>query len=38
MNSFTGKQVLALVRSGDNAHAGEEEAIELALGHKNTPT
>jgi SAM-dependent methyltransferase len=32
MNSFTGKQVLALVRNGDYAHAGEEEAIELALG------
>ena len=27
MNSFMGKQVLALVRDGDFAHAGEEEAI-----------
>jgi SAM-dependent methyltransferase len=32
MNSFTGKQVLALVRNADYAHAGEEEAIERALG------
>jgi len=31
MNSFTGMQVLALVREGDYAHAGEEEAIELAM-------
>ena len=31
MNSFQGKQILALVRDGDFAHAGEEEAIELAL-------
>ncbi len=31
MNSFKGKQVLALVRDGDYAHAGEEEAIELAM-------
>lgn len=31
MNSFTGKQLLALIRESDYAHAGEEEAIELAL-------
>lgn len=31
MNSFQGKQILALVRDGDFAHAGEEEAIERAL-------
>jgi SAM-dependent methyltransferase len=31
MNSFAGKQLLALVRDGDYAHAGEEEAIERAL-------
>jgi len=31
MNSFQGKQILALVRDGDFAHAGEEQAIELAL-------
>ncbi|MEM7223833.1 MAG: class I SAM-dependent methyltransferase [Pseudomonadota bacterium] len=31
MNSFQGKQVLALVRDGDYAHAGEEEAIEQAM-------
>ncbi|CAN1721091.1 Methyltransferase domain-containing protein [Hyphomicrobium sp. 1Nfss2.1] len=31
MNSYLGKQILALVRDGDYAHAGEEEAIELAL-------
>ena len=30
MNSYLGKQILALVRDGDYAHAGEEEAIELA--------
>ncbi len=28
MNSFTGKRLLALVRGGDYAHAGEEEAID----------
>jgi len=28
MNSFEGKRILALVRDGDYAHAGEEEAIE----------
>jgi cyclopropane fatty-acyl-phospholipid synthase-like methyltransferase len=32
MNSFLGKQVLSLVRDGDFAHAGEREAIELAMG------
>jgi SAM-dependent methyltransferase len=31
MNSFAGKELLSLVRRGDYAHAGEEEAIELAL-------
>lgn len=31
MNSFVGKQILSLVRDGDYAHAGEEEAIELAF-------
>jgi SAM-dependent methyltransferase len=31
MNSFPGKRLLALVREGDYAHAGEQEAIELAL-------
>ena len=31
MNSFQGRQILALVRDGDFAHAGEEEAIERAL-------
>jgi SAM-dependent methyltransferase len=31
MNSYVGKQILALVRDGDYAHAGEEEAIERAL-------
>jgi SAM-dependent methyltransferase len=31
MNSYLGKQILALVREGDYAHAGEEEAIDRAL-------
>src|SRR5262245_54062872 len=31
MNSFTGKRLLSLIRESDYAHAGEEEAIELAL-------
>ena len=31
MNSALGKSILALVRDGDYAHAGEEEAIRLAL-------
>lgn len=31
MNSFRGKQVLALVRDGDFAHAGEEEAIAMTM-------
>jgi ubiquinone/menaquinone biosynthesis C-methylase UbiE len=31
MNSYTGKQLLALIRDSDYAHAGEEEAIELTL-------
>ena len=38
MNSFIGKQLLALVRQGNYAHAGEEEAIEMAMAgiEKNT--
>ena len=35
MNSFEGKRILALVRDGDYAHAGEEEAIERAF--RSTP-
>jgi ubiquinone/menaquinone biosynthesis C-methylase UbiE len=31
MNSAQGKQILALVREGNYAHPGEEQAIELAL-------
>ena len=31
MNSFVGKRLLALVRDGDYAHAGEEEAIDLTM-------
>lgn len=31
MSSVVGKLVLALVREGDYAHAGEEEAVDLAL-------
>lgn len=31
MNSHLGKQLLALVREGDYAHAGEEEAIEITM-------
>ncbi len=31
MNSFAGKRILALIRDGDYAHAGEEEAIDLVL-------
>ena len=31
MNSYRGKQILALVRGADFAHAGEEEAIDRAL-------
>ena len=40
MNSFQGKQALALIRGGDYAHAGEEEAIELTLSsvEKNSAT
>lgn len=34
MNSFTGKQILSLIRESDYAHAGEEEAIELTLRHE----
>ena len=30
-NSHRGKRVLALIRDGDCAHAGDEEAIELTL-------
>lgn len=31
MNSYLGKRILSLVREGDYAHAGEEEAINLAM-------
>ena len=31
MSSATGKQILSLIRNGDYAHAGEEEAIRLTL-------
>jgi SAM-dependent methyltransferase len=31
MNSFEGKRILALIREGDYAHAGEEEATERAF-------
>ena len=31
MNSHTGKAILALIRDGDYAHAGEEESIRLVL-------
>lgn len=31
MNSFEGKCILALIRDGDYAHAGEEEAIERSF-------
>lgn len=31
MNSALGKRILAMARDGDYAHAGEEEAIRLAL-------
>jgi SAM-dependent methyltransferase len=31
MNSPTGKAILALVRKGDYAHAGEEEAIDIVF-------
>jgi cyclopropane fatty-acyl-phospholipid synthase-like methyltransferase len=31
MNSFEGKRILAMIRDGDYAHAGEEEAIERAF-------
>ncbi|WP_419907156.1 class I SAM-dependent methyltransferase [Hoeflea sp.] len=31
MNSHLGKRILALVRQGNYAHAGEEEAIDMAL-------
>jgi SAM-dependent methyltransferase len=33
MNSFEGMRILSLVRGGDYAHAGEEEAIDLAMKH-----
>ncbi|BCH35738.1 hypothetical protein MesoLjLc_76680 [Mesorhizobium sp. L-8-10] len=38
MNSYLGQRILSFVREGDYAHAGEEEAIELALSgvEKNT--
>ncbi len=31
MNSYLGQRILSLVRDGDYAHAGEEEAIDLAM-------
>lgn len=31
MNSYLGKQILSLVREGDFAHAGEEEAIAVSM-------
>lgn len=31
MNSYLGMKILSLVREGDYAHAGEEEAIELSM-------
>src|SRR5271155_1995396 len=31
MKSFEGKRILALIREGDYAHAGEEQAIERAF-------
>ena len=31
MNSFEGKRILALIRDGDYAHAGEEKAIERSF-------
>jgi SAM-dependent methyltransferase len=31
MNSYLGQRILSLVREGDYAHAGEEEAIELSM-------
>jgi SAM-dependent methyltransferase len=31
MNSFEGKRILALIRDGDYAHAGEQEAIERSF-------
>ena len=33
MNSHEGKAILALIREGDYAHAGEEESIRLVLDH-----
>jgi hypothetical protein len=31
MISFSGRQLLALIRESDFAHAGEEEAIDISL-------
>jgi SAM-dependent methyltransferase len=31
MNSYLGQRILSLVREGDYAHAGEEQAIELSM-------
>lgn len=31
MNSFAGKELLSLIRDGDYAHGGEEEAIAMAM-------
>lgn len=33
MNSLLGKRILSLIRNGNYAHAGEEEAIHRALDH-----
>jgi len=33
MNSHEGKAILAMIREGDYAHAGEEESIQLVLDH-----
>jgi SAM-dependent methyltransferase len=33
MNSHEGKAILAMIREGDYAHAGEEESIRLVLDH-----
>lgn len=35
MNSYLGQRILSLVREGDYAHAGEEEAIDLARDCQN---
>ena len=35
LNSFEGKRLLSMVRSGDFAHPGEQEAIDLILSSKD---